>query len=111
MTKPARPTAELIRTRLTQWEGLENYRLQEQSLALLFKKLCPANTELEHILLKVTALNQFYSTNIYDTFSVSKHIRAKQIDARLANGDQLLVNELAPVTIGGKTRNFYSFAS
>lgn len=111
MQPPTRPTAELIRTRLAQWDTLENYRLQEQSLALLFKKLCPANTEIEHILLKVTALNQFYSTNIYDTFSVSKHILDKRIDARLVKGDHLLVNDLAPVTISGKTRHLYSFAS
>ncbi|MGH9929871.1 MAG: hypothetical protein ACREA9_11695 [Pyrinomonadaceae bacterium] len=63
------------------------------------------------LLLKVSALNDFYSTNIFDTYSVAKHILKKNIDQRLKVGDHSLVNELARVTIRGKQRNFYSFAS
>ena len=78
---------------------------------LLFKSFCPSNTVLEHILLKVTALNAFYSTNILSTFPVAKHIFNANIDSRLQAGDPLLVNELAAVTIAGKQKYFYSFAS
>jgi hypothetical protein len=56
-------------------------------------------------------LNDFYSTNIFDTHAVAKHIATRDVDARLAAGDQCLVNDMAVVTIGGKTRNNYSFAS
>lgn len=111
MKPPEQPTAEIIRACLLECDALENYTLQEHSLLLLFKKLCPTNTAIHDILLKVTVLNQFYSTNIYDVYSVSKHILSKRIDERLANGDPLLVNELATVAIKGKTRNFYSFAT
>lgn len=111
MRLPAKPTAELINSHLQKWETLENYKLQEQSLALLFHQLCPRNSALEHVLLKVTALNQFYSTNIFDTYSVAKHILRMDIDHRLAARDLALVNELAMITIRGKPRNFYSFAS
>ena len=42
MPLPSRPTPEVINSRLQTWERLENYRLQEQSLALLFSQAMPA---------------------------------------------------------------------
>lgn len=80
-------------------------------MALLFREFCPRNTDIVHILLKVSALNDFYSTNIFDTHAVARHIAHAQVDERISEGDPSLVNELANVTIGGKTRSFYSFAS
>lgn len=105
------PNAAAVNSFLEEWNTLENYRLQEQSLGLLFNKFCPGNTTLEFVLLKVTALNQFYSTYILDTYSVAKHIQQMDIDRRLENHDLPLVNDLALVTIKGKQKNFYSFAS
>jgi len=107
----APPTDAIINKYLLQWVQLEKYRLQEEALGLLFQKFCPQNTEIEHVLLKVCALNDFYSTNIFDTYSVAKHILAKDIDSRLDGGDLGLVNDIALVSIKSKTRNFYSFAS
>jgi hypothetical protein len=66
---------------------------------------------LEHVLLKVSALNDFYSTNIFDTYTVAKHIQRANIDNRLRIGDLSLVNELAQITIRDKPKNFYSFAT
>lgn len=64
------------------------------------------------MLLKVSALNDFYSTNIYATYPVAKHILSKKIDRRLKNGDCSLVNDIAKVAIKkGTTKSFYSFAS
>ncbi len=111
MTNLATPNEEIVNTYLEEWGTLENYMLQESSLSLLFNKLCPENTNIENILLKVSALNDFYSTNIFDTFTVSKHILNCRIDQDLKNGCKSLVNKIALVTINGKTRNFYSFAS
>ena len=111
---PLRPTLGLVAEYLHRWnrsEQLENYRLQEASLGLLFRDLCPQNKKIEHVLLKVSVLNDFYSTNIYDTYSVARHILEKKIDERLASGDHSLVNEIAQVPMRGKTKNFYSFAS
>ena len=59
----------------------------------------------------MSALNDFYSTNIFDTYSVSKHILALNVDHRLRNNDLDLVNEIAKVRLNGKAWNFYSFAS
>lgn len=106
-----KPTPALISRYLKEREKKENYRLQELSLGLLFKELCPENTKIEHVLLKVSALNDFYSTRIFGTYSVAKHILSKDVDRRLRQDDYTLVNDIARVDINGKTRNFYSFAS
>lgn len=111
MTNLVTPSEKIVNAYLEKWSTLENYILQENSLSLLFNKLCPDNTNIENILLKVSALNDFYSTNIFDTFSVSKHILNCNIDQDLNNGCKSLVNKIALVTIKGKTRNFYSFSS
>ena len=111
MNNPPQPNKSIVKFYLSRWKTLENYKLQEQSLNLLFHSYCPNNNQLEQILLKVSALNDFYSTNIFDTYTVAKHILKCNIDKDLSAGNEALVNKIAPVTINGKTRNFYSFAS
>ena len=111
MNNPKQPSIEIVQHYIAEWKKLENYTLQEKSLNLLFHEYCPENTQIEKILLKVSALNDFYSTNIYDTYSVAKHILKCNIDSDLRNGSEALVNKIAPVKISGKTRNFYSFSS
>ncbi len=110
-SSPEPPTPEVVNRFLADWKSLDNYVLQEQSLALLFKTFCPQNTKVEHVLLKVSALNDFYSTNIFNKYAVARHIISLNIDPLLARSDKALVNVLAQVPIGGKVRNFYSFAS
>lgn len=111
MTDVPIPDEKTIREYLDKWETLERDKLVESAISRLFLELCPNNTDIESVLLKVSTLNDFYSTNIYDTYSVGKHILRLNIDARLANDDLHLVNEIAKVSINGKVRNFYSFAS
>lgn len=108
---PELPTLEVVKRYVAEWKQLENYNMQEDSLKLLFQTFCPENTKLEHVLLKVSALNDFYSTNIYNKYAVAKHIIGLNIDPRLAKSDKSLVNELAQAQIGEKVRNLYSFAS
>ena len=105
------PSNEEVEKYLERWNSLENYVLQERSLDRLFKDKFPNNTEIEDILIKVSTLNDFYSTNIYSVFPVAKHILNMNIDERLLEGDPTLVSEIAVVDISGKTKNFYSFAS
>lgn len=111
MPEPHQPSEALISSYLERWGRLENYRLQEESLSLLFNEFCPKNKSIEHILLKVSTLNDFYSTNIFDTYSVARHILDANVDSRLEAKDYSLVNDIARVSIKGKVRNFYSFAS
>ena len=105
------PSKEQVECYLAKWDQLENYTLQEEALDKLFFQLCPVNTDITDILLKVTALNDFYSTNIFSVYPVAKHILSLEVDARLKAGDVTLVEDLKSITISGKERNFYSFAS
>ena len=105
------PSKEQVESYLAKWDTLENYHLQEDALDKLFHKLCPKNTDITDILLKVSTLNDFYSTNIFSVYPVAKHILSLGIDARLKAGDVTLVNDIKQITIGGIDKNFYSFAS
>ncbi len=110
-TPPLTPSIDLVDAALHEWDASEKFTLQDSALDQLFHDLCPSNDDLEHVLLKVSALNDFYSTNIYNRYEVAKHIVALKVTDRLRVGDLTLVNDLARVTIGAKTINFYSFAS
>lgn len=100
---------------LDQWQKLDNYRNQEHALDKLFIQLCPKNDNIEDVLIKCSALNDFYSTNIFDIHSVAQHILALNIDKRLAAGDYSLIDDIANVEVGenGKRtpKRFYSFAT
>lgn len=106
-----KPSKEEVEKYLKLWDSLENYVLQENSLNKLFYKTYPKNTDIDDILIKASSLNDFYSTNIFSIFNVAKHIKELNIDERLANKDEILVNELAKVKINDKEKNFYSFAT
>ena len=105
------PSVEQTEYYLSQWDSLEDYHLQEDALDRLFLTFCPENTNISDILIKVSVLNDFYSTNIFKVYPVAKHILALHIDERLQRGDATLVDDIKTVTINGKTLNFYSFAT
>jgi hypothetical protein len=108
---PQPPSSEVVNRFLDDWRNVNNYVLQERSLKLLFGKFCPENVQIEHVLLKVSTLNDFYSTNIFNKYAVASHIVTLDVDRRLVQGDETLVNEIAKVPIGTKVKNFYSFAT
>lgn len=107
----AHPSIEEVEFYLKVWDEQENYVLQERALDKLFFDVYPNNTDIRDILIKASTLNDFYSTNIFSIFAVAKHIQELGIDDRLQRGDASLVDEIADITIGGKKRRFYSFAS
>lgn len=102
-----RPCQSEVEKYLDLWNTLENYSLQEAALDKLFFTMAPDNTRIEDILLKVSTLNDFYSTNIFSVFPVAKHILSLDIDTRLKQGDPTLVDAIK--TVDG--RNHYSFAT
>jgi len=107
-----RPSQIEVSYYLKLWDSLENYTLQESSLRKLFTKTYPFNDDLNDVLIKVCALNDFYSTNIFSPFSVAKHIVNLKIDEHLKKEDLSIVNKIAEVKMkGGKVKNFYSFAT
>lgn len=105
------PSHEQMDYYLNRWYNLDNYQLQEKALDKLFFELCPNNTDISDILLKVSTLNDFYSTNIFSVNTVAKRILSLNIDERLKSDDIKLVDDIKRVTINGKEKNFYSFAS
>ena len=108
---PPTPSVDQVEYYLTQWDALEDYHLQENALDRLFFTLCPDNNNISDILLKVSVLNDFYSTNIFKVYPVAKHILSLHIDDRLRNGDVTLVDDIKEIIISKKIRNFYSFAT
>ena len=111
--KDYKPTVDEVKKYINKWYSLDNYVNQEHALDKLFGKLCPNNSDINDILIKCSALNDFYSTNIFDIHSVAQHILKLKIDKRLKDGDLNLVKEIAKVEVGNppKRRNFYSFAT
>ena len=105
------PSSNEIERYFKYWETLEHYVLQEGSLNKLFGETYPNNTDINDILIKVSSLNDFYSTNIYSVFPVAKRILELDVDNRLKQGDESLVNDIAPISISGKDKYFYSFAT
>jgi len=104
-----RPSGQEVMCYLAKWSALDNYVNQEAALNKLFWEYAPLNNSIEDILLKVVSLNEFYSTQISfeNIYLVAKHIFDLNIDKRLANEDESLVNEIANT----KARYEYSFAT
>lgn len=111
MINVPKPNKKEVQKYLDKWDSLESYVLQENALDKLFFKTYPKNTDISDILIKASALNDFYSTNIFSIFPVAKHILNLNIDDRLASGDETLVNDISNIIINGKLKRFYSFAT
>ncbi len=111
MTKLVKlPCKEQVDLYLKKWNTLEHYKANESATNKVFD-LFPKNNKLEEILTKVCLVNAFYSTSIYDIFSVSKHILSLNIDKKLAKQDLTVANDIAKVEMKDKVRDFYSFAT
>lgn len=105
------PSSEQVDYYLRKWDELEKYHAQEDALDKLFLDLCPRNTDIEDVLLKVATLNAFYSTNIFSVYPVAKHILSLDIDVRLKVGDVTIMEDIQKVTINGRDMKLYSFAT
>ena len=113
ITIPA-PCQQQLNDYCNKWKNdkaLENYRIQEQALNKLFHELLPLNNDISAILIKSSILNDFYSTNIFAIYPVAKRIKSLDIDRRLKEGDANLVMDIKNVTVNGKNKSFYSFAT
>ena len=61
-------TVEEVKKYVKKWNENENnahYVAQAKSVRKLFKETYTENTELDEVLVKVAAVNEFYSTNIF----------------------------------------------
>lgn len=107
-----KPCKDEIEKYLENWDKNEKYILQENALKKLFNNTYTKNTEIENVLIKVSSLNNLYSTNIFSPFIMAKHIVDSNIDQRLEESDITLVNDIAKVKMDdGNVINFYSFTT
>ncbi len=71
----------------------------------------PKNRMFDDVLLKVALLNTLYNTRLLAVVAMAEHIRTLRIDGALTTGDPALVDQIACLTIRGKQRRHYSFAT
>jgi hypothetical protein len=112
MSKPSPPTP----TRTTVLDAAERFEqdprsgLADRVLARVFAHHAP-NLQLEDVLIKVVLLNGLYNTNVFALTDMASHIVDLDIDPELAAGSPSLVDRIASLTLHGKTRRHYSFAT
>ena len=110
-----RPSTELIDKYIKLFNNDLRYKPADDAINKLFSAF-PSNKEVEDILLKISVINDLYSTNILATFKMAKHIQKLDIDKKLRDGNLDIVNEIAT---GHNIRrkktntelNLYSFAT
>lgn len=64
---PEAPSAEQCKTYVEKWHDTQPYAETDDALRPLFIELFPDNDSMDGVLLKTSALNDFYSTNIFNT--------------------------------------------
>lgn len=104
------PSETELKSYLERWDILQDYVEHEKALHIIFREdpRFAANTDIRFVIIKCSALNDFYATNIYKIAPVARNIVAiKDFDARLTKGDDTLVDEIAYVD----GRRNYSFAT
>lgn len=103
-----RPSAQLVAACVERFDANQRYAVAERALHLLLKEF-PSNFKLEHVLLKVVALNRLYSTNIFDVIGFANHLTRLNPDFGRARVDDDLVDQIARRT--DRPRREYSFAT
>lgn len=103
---------EIVKKYLNMWHSYRDSKMLEQEYALnsLFQNYYQ-NNNLQNVLLKVSCLNDFYSTHIIDIFSVAKVIYEMNIDKMLFEGDLNLVNLMSDELRNKTNRREYVFAT
>ncbi len=110
-----KPSTELIDKYIRMFNNDLRYKPADDAINKLFAAF-PNNKNVEDILLKISVINDLYSTNILATFKMAEHIQKLNIDKKLKEGNLDLVNEIAT---GHEIRrkktntelNLYSFAT
>ena len=104
------PTPDLVHQAVARFDEDDRYGPADRVLSRVFSHH-PRNDELEDVLIKVVLLNGLYNTNVFAVMEMACHIRELRIDDDLAAASTLLVDRIAKLTIRGRTRRHYSFAT
>ncbi|MCF8346096.1 MAG: hypothetical protein K9G38_02700 [Bacteroidales bacterium] len=109
-----RPTNSLVSVYIDKFNTDERYYPADQAIIKLFSAF-PENKILEDILLKLSVINDMYSTQIFATYRLALHIQGLNIDHLLKPGDPKAVHLIASghgiTNRKGTELNFYSFAT
>ena len=109
-----RPTTTAVKRAVKQIKNNPKYNANMGALDKLFV-LFPENNKIEEVYLKVVALNELYSTNIYNPYKIATNIVKLDIDKDLKSNTLKIVVKIAKShslkTSGGTKWNFYSFAT
>ena len=100
----------LINQYIQKFRNDRRYYIADQAIIKLFNKF-PENKNIEDVLLKISVINDLYSTNIYGTYKMAEYIKKLNVDSYIKKGDPKIVNKIAKIKINGKQKNFYSFAT
>jgi len=92
------------------YEASSSGGLPDRTITAVFKAF-PRNTRPELVLAKVAVLNSLYFTNILALRDVARAIAQAAIDPLLKRGAPEVLDALAKHTVGGRTRNHFSFAT
>ncbi len=109
-TRLAKPTRDLVQKYILKIQRDPQFSSQDKALSNLLAAF-PLNQHLEDVILKASTINSLYHTNIFDIHKVAQHIVELQIDPQLESGSPELIDEIAYVTLNGKKKRFYSFAT
>jgi len=104
------PTPKSVKLACARYD--QRHQLAESVLEELFQ-LFPKNDDLNHVLLKVVAVNGLYHTCIYDLEEVARHIHEHHvaIDGALSSADPAAIDLIAHLKVRSRAHNFYSFAT
>lgn len=104
------PNLAYVLKRLEELRHNNQFYGAERAVDLVFRQ-CPTNVNYDEVLVKVVVLNRLYSTNIWDPYTVARHIVDLDIDGRLQIGDALLVPDLGKIRFRNRERYVLSFAT
>lgn len=115
MSKLAEPTTKLVDEYIDKFNKEKRYFASDNAIINLLEQF-PENKKIEDIILKISTINNLYSTNIYGTFKMAEHILSLDIDKKLNEGNLDVVNQILQghnirSSKTGKEIHFYSFAT
>lgn len=102
------PDIELVQSKIDQFDK-QNKSVESGLVQLV--RCFPENEDLGHVLVKVSAINSLYSTQIRGVMEVANVIVAARIDSKLDAGDEDAVGSITKVEYSDKPRWNYSFAT
>ncbi|MCH7878001.1 MAG: hypothetical protein IH914_01630 [candidate division Zixibacteria bacterium] len=98
------------------FDTTESFDLPARMIAGVVKR-CPKNDSFEGVYEKTVLINTLYSTVVYDTLNMAKHIVSRNIDLKLMSADLSVIGDMrAGHGIGSnrglnKEIDFYSFST